>query len=226
MNTIKEKWEILHAQSRFRPKYPDESVLRFIFCNFKRDGSEKVLDLGCGGGRHTILMANEGIIPYGIDISEEGVRNTKELLINNGYECFANNVTCDNFESLPYENEFFQGIFAYGTLYYGGSKVYTKAIGEMYRTLVKGGACLAVVRGHKDYRYGQGREVEPNTFVIDVKDDNASALAEAGMTMHFFTEDELREAFSAFCQVSIDTVAFSRMNGKYLNFDYLVTAIK
>jgi len=62
--------------------------------------------------------------------------------------------------------------------------------------------------------------------VIDVKDKNASASAETGLPTHFFSEDELRSAFSDFAQVSIDTMAFSRMNGKYLNFDYLVTAIK
>lgn len=171
-------------------------------------------------------MANEGIIPYGIDISEVGIKSTKELLMNNGYEKFVNNVTCGNIEKLPFKDEFFQGIFAYGTLYYGTSEVYMKAISEIYRTLVRGGACFAVVRGQNDYRYGQGKEIEPNTFVIDVKDKNASASAETGLPTHFFSEDELRSAFSDFTQVSIDTMAFSRMNGKYLNFDYLVTAIK
>jgi len=159
MNTVKEKWEILHAQRRFKPKYPDESIIRFLFGNFKCDGSEKVLDLGCGGGRHTILMANEGIIPYGIDISEVGIKSTKELLMNNGYEKFVNNVTCGNIEKLPFKDEFFQGIFAYGTLYYGTSEVYMKAISEIYRTLVRGGACFVSFVDRMIIAMGKGRKL-------------------------------------------------------------------
>ena len=225
-NTIKSKWEALHAQRRFRPKYPNEEVVQFIFGNFKRDGSEKVLDLGCGGGRHTLLFANEGIIPYGIDISGEGVKYTQELLLENGYGRFADNIVCGSFEKLSFEDNFFDGILAYGTLYYGESAIHKAAIREMYRTLQGGGVCLALVRGHEDYRYGQGKEIEPNTFVIDITDERASASAEVGMVMHFFSPDELKELFKDFSSVEIDTKSSSRIGGEFLNFDYLVIARK
>ena len=225
-NTMKSKWESLHAQRRFRPKYPGEEAVQFLFGNFKRDGSEKVLDLGCGGGRHTLLMANEGIIPYGIDISGEGVKHTRELLRENGHDRFVDNIVCGSFDKLPWEDNFFDGILAYGTLYYGDSSVHQAAIREMYRSTAPGGVCWAMVRGHEDYRYGQGREIEPNTFVIDITDERASASAEAGMAMHFFAPDELKELFKDFASMQIDVKTFSRVGGEFLNFDYVVTARK
>ena len=60
----REQWIDLHKNKRYRPKYPSETVVQFVFRNFERDGKTKVLDLGCGAGRHVFFMGNENIIPY------------------------------------------------------------------------------------------------------------------------------------------------------------------
>lgn len=80
MTSSKELWTNLHKESRYRPKYPSETVVQYVFRNFERCGSEKVLDLGCGAGRHIFFMAAEGIIPYGLDYSSEGVTYTQNML--------------------------------------------------------------------------------------------------------------------------------------------------
>lgn len=56
MTSSKELWTNLHKESRYRPKYPSETVVQYVFRNFERCGSEKVLDLGC---------VPEGIFFYG-----------------------------------------------------------------------------------------------------------------------------------------------------------------
>ncbi len=66
MENNREQWKNLHKENRYRPKYPSELVVQFVFRNFKRDGQEKVLDLGCGAGRHVFFMANERVVPYGV----------------------------------------------------------------------------------------------------------------------------------------------------------------
>ena len=40
----KEAWTNLHKESRYRPKYPSEPVVQFVFRNFRRDGKERELD--------------------------------------------------------------------------------------------------------------------------------------------------------------------------------------
>ena len=115
----KDEWENLHRQNRFRPKYPNEVAVQWMFRNFKRDKTEKVLDIGCGAGRHTFMLAKENIIPYGIDISMPGVEYTREILRTNGdFGEYTNNIVCGTFSELPFEDNFFDGAMAYGSLYY------------------------------------------------------------------------------------------------------------
>lgn len=67
MNTSEKLWTNLHKEARYRPKYPSETVVQFVFRNFVRDGKTKVLGLGCGAGRHVFFMGRENIVPYGVD---------------------------------------------------------------------------------------------------------------------------------------------------------------
>lgn len=96
MTSSKELWTNLHKESRYRPKYPSETVVQYVFRNFERCGSEKVLDLGCGAGRHIFFMAAEGIIPYGLDYSSEGVTYTQNMLQEQGIGKYSSNIKEDD----------------------------------------------------------------------------------------------------------------------------------
>jgi len=78
------KWDDLHKENRFQPKYPDDNVVRFISKQFPRDLKKrrnlKVLDLGCGAGRHTVFLAEEGFQAYATDTSERALKITQKDL--------------------------------------------------------------------------------------------------------------------------------------------------
>lgn len=227
MMESKYEWENLHKQTRFRPKYPNEIVVQWLFHNFKRNGQEKVLDLGCGAGRHISFMGTENIIPYGIDISAPGVAYTRALLKKIGLQKWEKNILCSSFTEIPFENESFDGLVAYGSLYYSDLAGIKKAISEIRRTLKKGGIGLIVVRGVTDYRYGKGREIEPNTFIIDYKDIKASANAESGMVMHFFTDIEIENyIIGRFTDASVDTIRSTKNGGNLVDFNYVINIRK
>lgn len=220
LKTNKAYWEKLHQQPRFRPMYPSEPVIQYVFRNFKRDGKEKILDIGCGAGRHVFFMAKEKIDAYGVDISEEGVRQAQikanEIEINANFKV-------GSVSSLPFEDGYFEGIISYAVLYYCDYKEIKTAIREMYRVLKSHGKGFVWVRNTDDYRFGNGTEIEKNTFMVAENDSNKCSFNENGMTMHFFTKEELTHLFSIFKNVEINKITETHNNEQYCDCNYCIT---
>ncbi|APF24538.1 class I SAM-dependent methyltransferase [Clostridium butyricum] len=219
INNRKDIWGNLHSQSKFRPKYPSEIVVQYVFRNFKRDGKTKILDLGCGAGRHVFFMANENINTYGVDISKEGVEYTNEVLRKLKLK---GTIVEGIISKLPYESNFFDGLISCGVLYYCTMDEIKKSVKEIYRVLKNNGKALIVVRTTEDYRYGNGEEVEKNTFIINEKDEDKCAFNENGLIMHFFTKDEIEKLFKEFKSVTIDKIEETSCNGRFKDSNFLI----
>ena len=72
-------WEsIFKKQGRvfLKPQEDMRKVIRLL----KKQGVKRVLDLGCGTGRHTIMLAKAGFDVYGTDVSKEGLKLTRKWL--------------------------------------------------------------------------------------------------------------------------------------------------
>jgi len=223
----REAWTHLHTDSRYRPKYPSDNVVRFVFRNFERNGTKKVLDLGCGAGRHVFFMGREGIIPYGVDFSSEGIDYTKKMLDEYGMGDYVDNMKTASLTSIPFESEMFDGIICNGVLYYLSSEDIQTAIKEMHRVLKKDGKLYLVVRSTEDYRCNSesfDKTEEKNTFIINEKHADRSAFSENGMLMHFFERDEIEELLQDFKNVVIDKVTESHGNDTYCDCNFIITA--
>lgn len=226
MKESRELWTNLHKESRYRPKYPSETVVQYVFRNFKRDGNEKVLDLGCGAGRHVFFMGTENIQPYGLDFSKEGIDYTKTMLTKMGMEQFVDNMEVGALTKLPFEDSYFDGIVCYGVLYYLTFSDIKLAVSEMERVLKRGGKFMCVVRSVEDYRCDEENCIkteEENTYYINVKEQQKCANSENGMIMHFFKEDEIRELFKNFENVQIDKIVETHNNGEFCDSNYIIT---
>ncbi|WP_158630174.1 methyltransferase domain-containing protein [Cohnella sp. AR92] len=189
------KWEKLHHSARFRLIYPSETTIRFIKGNFNQGEGHRILDLGCGTGRHVVFLASEGYDVTGIDFSKEGLHYTAQRLeqLNLSAELVQGSIV-----TLPFENESFDGVISISVIYYFIKADVQRVIDELYRVLKPGGKAFIVVRALDDKRYGQGIEVEPNTYVMDNDFSN-----EEKMTIHFFSVEEVREMFVGFNEISI-----------------------
>lgn len=55
----------------------------FIEAELKYNKSLKILDVGCGTGRHAIELAKRGYIITGIDLSETQIARAKEKALQN-----------------------------------------------------------------------------------------------------------------------------------------------
>jgi ubiquinone/menaquinone biosynthesis C-methylase UbiE len=219
---MKQMWDDLYKLPRFRPQYPNESVVRFLFTNFPADRRKrknlKILDVGCGGGRHVKLFAEQGFDVSGVDFSKEAITQAKKMLkrFNLSAELQQGDMT-----NLPYEDNLFDGIISFGVFYYIDSAGMKKAIGELHRVLKKNGRALIQTRTADDYRFGKGRETGKNTFVLEIKETN-----ERGMPIHFLTKEDVYEYYSKFSKINIERNELTMNNLTLLNSDWIITVEK
>ncbi len=176
------KWERIYKEQGSYFKEPNQEAVKAVEF-FSREGLKKVLDLGCGSGRHTLLMKNAGLQVYGCDISEEGVKLTREK----APKCDLR--VCD-MKSLPYDDGFFDAVFSTNVLEHGTPDEIKKAIGEVFRVIRNGGVLFAKVLSTKHWKYETGSEICPFT-----KKDTEGV---DGDTHYFFTEKTIREFFGSF----------------------------
>ena len=118
---------------------------------FKKKGVKKVLDLGCGTGRHVIYFAKNNFDVYGIDIAKEGIKITKEWLKKEKLQ--ANLNIGSIYQKLPYKDSFFDAVISTNTIHHARIKKIQKAIQEMERVLKLKGQIFITVRKRKFRRF-------------------------------------------------------------------------
>ncbi len=111
---------------------------------FKKRNVKRVLDLGCGSGRHLVYLAKHNFDVYGIDISKHGIRLAKDWLRRNKLKA---NLKIDSiYKKLPYQDNFFGAIVSIATLHHNRIEKIRKLIKEMERILKQGGLIFVNVR--------------------------------------------------------------------------------
>jgi len=83
------------------PDIEGEIILEFLKKNLEK--KSKILDIGCGGGRNTILFQKNGFNSTGIDISENAIKLAKQLNKENNTNCIFEK---QNILETKYKNEF------------------------------------------------------------------------------------------------------------------------
>jgi SAM-dependent methyltransferase len=158
-----------------------------IFRLLKGRGARTVLDLGCGSGRHTVYLSQQGFLVHGLDNSPQGIELTRQWLSNEGLQADLQlqNMT----EPLPYEDVFFDAVISVQVIHHSTLATIRGIVREMARVLKKGGSVFVTVTRLRHHE-GPFEEIEPNTFV-------PLEGPEKGLPHHCFTPGELREVFGA-----------------------------
>lgn len=181
---------------------------------FVQNDYNNVLDLGCGTGRYTYFLANNGFDVHACDISETGVEITRKLIDEAG----MTNVTysVQDMYAMTFEDNSFDGVLCIWVQGHGYRDDIIKGVKELYRILKPEGTVVTDFVTKEDDTYGVGEEVAPDTFI-------GGRPGEEGIAHYYTTRNELEEIFTDFSEVKLrDKVyTFSDDAGK----QYKITAV-
>jgi ubiquinone/menaquinone biosynthesis C-methylase UbiE len=185
------EWNKILREEIYSPKEPEESVIRFL------EGLKKkrlrVLDLGCGRGRHVIYMMKQGFEAHGIDLSDMGLKTTKEKL-ESGSEWY---LVKGDMKVLPYAGSYFDAVVSLRSIYHQTVHGLQQTISEIRRVLDKDGSVLIDFLSKRTYSYGKGTYFEENTFI-------GEEGLEKGVFHHFTDKEDLERLFKGFKIVNIE----------------------
>jgi len=132
---------------------------------FKKNGIKKVLDLGCGSGRHTVYLAKNGFDVYGLDVAPVGLKITKDWLKQEKLK--ANLKLGSFFKKLPYKDNFFGAIVAVQAISHGRIKNIRKLIEEMERVLKPNGLIFIAFTQRSKVKNWRIGSIQKERFIGD-----------------------------------------------------------
>jgi SAM-dependent methyltransferase len=193
-------WDQEQYYGRYN-RWPFTEVVSFVLGRWgsmaDRSGI-RVLDLGFGGAHHLIFLAMEGFNYYGIDGAQESLAIANQRLGDLGYS--SDNLVVGPFDSLPYEEGFFDCIIDRGSLLCNRRKDITSLLAEVKRVLKPGGWLFSAMLNE----LSTAKEGATSLGEGDYKDFHGR-LAGAGV-LHFTNASDAQDIFKEFKIADINLV--------------------
>ena len=167
---------------------------------FKKHGVTRVLDMGCGAGRHCILLAGSGFEVVGIDISKYALKMARRWVQEERLENVA--LIRATMTNVPLSDCCLDAVVTVSVMHHALKKDIMTSVSEVYRILGKSGWFVANLASVHDPRYGTGRKLEKDTFWIL----EGYEKKQFGELHHFFTKREARRLLSLFSRVEVTSM--------------------
>jgi len=155
----------------------------------------RVLDLGCGIGRHSLFLAAHGYQVSSVDASSKAVELTQKAAREAG---LAVAVRQSAMTQLPFEDRAFDYVLAWNVIYHGDQNTVRTVLAEISRVLRPEGIFQGTMLTKRNAYFGKGREVAPDTYVNDDEDEKKHAhfycnARELAVLLHNFELLSLRQ---------------------------------
>lgn len=138
---VKNFWNNLNNVSDFGNKEPAKFLFNY-FSRLSEKKNKKVLDIGCGGGRNTVMLIKLGFDVFSCDLHEEMVNFTKKRVKKLSNKKTAE-VIISSMLSLSYSNKEFDYVVSNGVFHNASSlQELNTAVGEASRVLKNHGELI------------------------------------------------------------------------------------
>lgn len=161
----------------------------YIAHKWKEKNIKKVLDFGCGLGRHSIYFAKEGFHVSAFDLSEEATEHLRSWAQR---EDLSIEIVNADMLRLPYEDNSFDAIFAYHVISHTDSVGIKDIIKEISRVLKIGGEIFLTLCSKESWSFKDAGypRLDENTIL---KTDEGP---EKGVPHFYVTLDDILDLFS------------------------------
>jgi SAM-dependent methyltransferase len=204
--TWDDKWRDLKTIGKWLA--PDATVEK-LARELRTDETQRALDLGCGAGRHVVLLARLGYETCGSDFSQAAVEHCRQWLRR---EDLSATVMQADMADIRAPDDLFDFIVAFNVIYHTTCAGMKEMAALLHRKLRPGGCLFVTLKSPATWYFGQGQQIEPGTFLRPPKRDRPTK----DIPVHFSTEEEADELFSAFQVVSKRHVEHVQPSGKRL----------
>lgn len=189
-------WDAAFCDSdAFKWVEPHPYVARAVCPKVPGEG-HRVLDLGCGFGRHALLFAGAGYDVIAADISAVSLSHVAGRAAESGLviELVEHDMTRPPF---PYESVCFDVVVAIQVIHHQLASGIARTLDEMYRVLRPGGLLLVSLPSGPSDKSCEWDELEPHTAA-------PRSGPEAGIPHHFCDTREAERLFRLFDVQSVE----------------------
>ena len=187
-----DQWDQIYRREGRVFLEPVQIVKDFV-PDLQMERCQRVLDLGCGTGRHLVYLARQGFDTFGLDISYSGLRQTRQWLET--IKLSGSLTLADMRIHLPFQDNSLDAVLSIQVIHHAYLQTVQGTAREISRILRPNGLILISVpawRALEDDDMGEpSQEVEPRTYI-------PSLGSEKGLPHHLFHQDELPALFPDF----------------------------
>lgn len=186
-------WEKIYAISpcRFgnKPSYMGMSTLPLLI----EAGARKILELGCGQGRDTLLFMENNMEVFAFDYASTCIDQLVEAAKNGGVSDRLHAYVHDIRDGIPLPDSSIDACFShmFFTMYLKEEEI-ARIMDEVRRVLRPGGLNIYSVRNQKDPHFKKGNWMGEDMWEMN------------GFVVHYFSEEKIRRLSRGFDILSIE----------------------
>lgn len=180
-------WATVRGNERKPWLTPDPEVIEFA-SHLRERSARRTYDLGCGLGRHTILLARAGFDVWATDLSRDGLIHTDKWLQREhlrGYTHMADLIVS------PFPSNFFDGVVAFNVVYHATQEMVAVCLHEVRRTMRRGAELLVTFNSVESDDFGRGLKIDDYTYT-------KVGGPEDGIPHYFVDQREVERLLGAF----------------------------
>ena len=158
------------------------------------EGRLRILDIGCGLGRHTVYLAARGFEVTATDNAPAALDACRKNLdeLNLDAELLQLDMT-----AMAFPPGRFHGVVASNVIHHTDLSTLKRIIRSITEMLAPGGLFAWVTPTPRHFAFGRGREIEPGTWI-------GSEAADGDLPHHYSTESEVRNLLHAYEILSME----------------------